>query len=248
MRRSSESSVVLQSSPYMAATNAFHCGHPHSLVAADVPTPKGSEEDCWPGEVLQPHRGDALQSLNHEDLLQSGRLDEELQTRRTRHLHGQPCQAPLPAGTWPAAPGQAWTLGCPAPAASAHWPWPTAADQGAPPGCPAVPTPGHWPTPTGPPPAAPVQEPPPPAPGQGPPPSQGPLQWPPPPPARRAEKPPTVVIGSETLKGSSLTPDLPNSITLSPSFSSAEGESMAVALFCGSPTPYVRAGREVVNR
>lgn len=93
VRRSSESSVVLQSGPYMAATDAFHCGHPHSPVAADVPTPRGSRRTAGRGEVLQPHRGDALQSLNHEDMLQSRRPDEVLQTRRTRRLHGQPCQA-----------------------------------------------------------------------------------------------------------------------------------------------------------
>jgi hypothetical protein len=48
------------------------------------------------------------------------------------------------------------------------------------------------------------------------------------------EKPPIVVIGSETLNGSSLMLDLPDSVTPSPSFSSAEGGSMvavAAALF-----------------
>jgi hypothetical protein len=58
--------------------------------------------------------------------------------------------------------------------------------------------------------------------GQWLPPSQGAGQWPPPVPARRADKPPTVVIGSEMPKGSSVTPNLPGSITHLFSFSPAE--------------------------
>jgi hypothetical protein len=49
LHRSSASSVVLQSGPYMADTDASNCGHPHLPLMGDVPSLEGAELDYCPG-------------------------------------------------------------------------------------------------------------------------------------------------------------------------------------------------------